>query len=198
MGMKIYLVRHGQTDWNRQRWIQGQQDVDINEQGILQAEKLAETLREVPLEIAFCSPLLRTRHTAEILLKYHDIPLKYDGRLKEIYLGKWEGKPYVEVMAEETNPVCQYFRHPENYRPQEDMESLEQLYQRGEEFVSEALFPLEHRYETVLVVAHGGLIRAILTPLMGYSVRDYWKLPLDNCATMILECRESKLTILEK
>ena len=79
MGMKIYLVRHGQTDWNRQRRIQGQQDVDVNEQGILQAEKLAETLKEVPLEIAFCSPLLRTRHTAEILLKYHDIPLKYDG-----------------------------------------------------------------------------------------------------------------------
>lgn len=55
--MKIYLVRHGQTDWNYQKKIQGQQDVDINEQGIRQAEKLAEILKNVPFEYAVCSPL---------------------------------------------------------------------------------------------------------------------------------------------
>lgn len=69
--MKIYLVRHGQTDWNYQKKIQGQQDVDINEQGIRQAEKLAEILKNVPFEYAVCSPLTRAHHTAEILLKYH-------------------------------------------------------------------------------------------------------------------------------
>ena len=53
--MKIYLVRHGQTDWNYQKKIQGQQDVDINEQGIRQAEKLAEILKNVPFEYAVCS-----------------------------------------------------------------------------------------------------------------------------------------------
>lgn len=51
--MKIYLVRHGQTDWNYQKKIQGQQDVDINEQGIRQAEKLAEILKNVPLNMQF-------------------------------------------------------------------------------------------------------------------------------------------------
>ena len=76
--MKIYLVRHGQTDWNYQKKIQGQQDVDINEQGIRQAEKLAEILKNVPFEYAVCSPLTRAHHTAEILLKYHSVPLSYD------------------------------------------------------------------------------------------------------------------------
>lgn len=51
--MKIYLVRHGQTDWNYQKKIQGQQDVDINEQGIRQAEKLAEILKMSPLNMQF-------------------------------------------------------------------------------------------------------------------------------------------------
>ena len=193
--MKIYLVRHGQTDWNYQKRIQGQQDVDINEQGIRQAEDLAETLKRVPFEYAICSPLLRTRHTAEILLKYHSVPLKYDERLKEIYLGKWEGKTHKEVETEETNPVYQYFHHPENYHPEGDMESLEELYQRGESFVREVLFPLEDRYETILIVAHGGLIRTILNPLMGYSVRDFWKLPLDNCSAEILKCKDRKLSL---
>lgn len=101
--MKIYLVRHGQTDWNYQKKIQGQQDVDINEQGIRQAEKLAEILKNVPFEYAVCSPLTRAHHTAEILLKYHSVPLSYDERLKEIYLGKWEGKTHKEVMTQEKN-----------------------------------------------------------------------------------------------
>lgn len=196
--MRIYLVRHGQTDWNYQKKIQGQQDVDINEQGIRQAENLAETLKKVPFEYAVCSPLLRARHTTEILLKYHPISLEYDERLKEINLGKWEGKTHREVMTEEMNPVYQYFHHPEKYHPDEDMESLEELYQRGESFVRGVLFPLEDHYETILVVAHGGLIRTILNPLMGYSVYDFWKLPLDNCATEILECKDRKLSILEK
>ena len=103
--MKIYLVRHGQTDWNYQKKIQGQQDVDINEQGIRQAEKLAEILKNVPFEYAVCSPLTRAHHTAEILLKYHSVPLSYDERLKEIYLGEWEGKTHKEVMTQEKNPV---------------------------------------------------------------------------------------------
>ena len=116
--MKIYLVRHGQTDWNYQKKIQGQQDVDINEQGIRQAEKLAEILKNVPFEYAVCSPLTRAHHTAEILLKYHSVPLSYDERLKEIYLGKWEGKTHKEVMTQEKNPVWQYFHCPENYHPE--------------------------------------------------------------------------------
>ena len=63
--MKIYLVRHGQTDWNYQKKIQGQQDVDINEQGIRQAEKLAEILKNVPFEYAVCSPLMRGRVSSD-------------------------------------------------------------------------------------------------------------------------------------
>ena len=138
--MKIYLVRHGQTDWNYQKKIQGQQDVDINEQGIRQAEKLAEILKNVPFEYAVCSPLTRAHHTAEILLKYHSVPLSYDERLKEIYLGKWEGKTHKEVMTQEKN----------------------------------------------------------LNPIVGYSVHDFWKLPLENCSTEILECKDRQLTLSKK
>ena len=96
------------------------------------------------------------------------------------------------------NPVWQYFHCPENYHPDGDMESLEKLYRRGEAFVREVLFPLEDHYETILVVAHGGLIRTILNPIVGYSVHDFWKLPLENCSTEILECKDRQLTLSKK
>ena len=119
-------------------------------------------MKNVPFEYAVCSPLTRAHHTAEILLKYHSVPLSYDERLKEIYLGEWEGKTHKEVMTQEKNPVWQYFHCPENYHP------------------------------------HGGLIRTILNPIVGYSVHDFWKLPLENCSTEILECKDRQLTLSKK
>lgn len=65
--MKIYLVRHGETDWNQAGRLQGQTDIDLDAQGFAQAAEAAERLKEVPFEIAFCSPLIRARHTARPL-----------------------------------------------------------------------------------------------------------------------------------
>ena len=65
--MKIYLVRHGETDWNQAGLLQGQTDIALNAQGLEQAHEAAERLKEVPFEIAFCSPLIRAKRTAEII-----------------------------------------------------------------------------------------------------------------------------------
>ena len=65
--MKIYLVRHGETDWNQAGLLQGQTDIALNAQGLEQAHDAAERLKKVPFEIAFCSPLIRAKRTAEII-----------------------------------------------------------------------------------------------------------------------------------
>ncbi len=67
--MNIYLARHGETDWNRATKLQRQVDIDINENGVAQAEKAASRLEQVPFERVFCSPLIRARHTAGIECK---------------------------------------------------------------------------------------------------------------------------------
>ena len=66
--MKIYLVRHGETDWNQAGLLQGQTDIALNAQGLEQAREAAERLKEVPFEIAFCSPLIRAKRTAETII----------------------------------------------------------------------------------------------------------------------------------
>ena len=77
--MKIYLVRHGETDWNQAGRLQGQTDIDLDAQGFAQAAEAAERLKEVPFEIAFCSPLIRARHTAETIVGERKIRRKTPG-----------------------------------------------------------------------------------------------------------------------
>ena len=191
--MKIYLVRHGETDWNQAGLLQGQTDIDLNAQGFAQAEEAAERLREVPFEIAFCSPLIRARHTAETIVGDRKIPLTTDERLRELNFGPWEGVDIRTIKDENSQP----FTNPGSYIPPEGAESFAQLYARSGEFVEQVLLPLEGTYETVLVVAHGGVNRSILNPVLQIPVSDFWRVHMGNCATAVLECREGKLTVLE-
>ena len=191
--MKIYLVRHGETDWNQAGLLQGQTDIDLNAQGFAQAEEAAERLREVPFEIAFCSPLIRARHTAETIVGDRKIPLTTDERLRELNFGPWEGVDIRTIKEENSQP----FTNPGSYIPPEGAESFAQLYARSGEFVEQVLLPLEGTYETVLVVAHGGVNRSILNPVLQIPVSDFWRVHMGNCATAVLECREGKLTVLE-
>ena len=188
--MNIYLVRHGETDWNRATKLQGQVDIDINENGIAQAQK-------IPFERAFCSPLVRARHTAEILIGKRDIQLSVDEHLKEINFGKWEGVRYRETMEDSNSPIYNFFKHPGDYAPGEDAESFEELYARTGEFVREVLLPLESKYETLLVVAHGALNRSILNPIAGVPVNDFWHFHMGNCATAVIECKDGNLKLFD-
>lgn len=191
--MKIYLVRHGETDWNQAGKIQGQTDIDLNEQGFAQAEEAAERLKEVPFEIAFCSPLIRAVHTAETIIGNRRIPLITDERLKEINFGPCEGVDIRTI----TKGTGEPFSDPGSYIAPEGAESFAQLYARSGEFVKQVLLPLEGKYETILVVAHGGVNRSILNPVMNIPVENFWHVHMGNCATAVLECRDGELTLLE-
>lgn len=190
--MKIYLVRHGETDWNQAGRLQGQTDIDLDAQGFAQAAEAAERLKEVPFEIAFCSPLIRARHTAETIVGERKITLTTDERLRE--LNSDHGKGPMSVNREGANSP---FTDPGSYLPPEGAESFAQLYARSGEFVKQVLLPLEGTYETVLVVAHGALNRSILNAVLDIPVSDFWHFHMGNCATAILECREGKLSLLE-
>ena len=89
--MLIYLMRHGETDWNKERRLQGQSDIPLNEYGIELAAKTAEAMAEIPFDMAFCSPLERAEKTARIILGERNTPLYTDSLLMEINFGSKEG-----------------------------------------------------------------------------------------------------------
>ncbi len=191
--MKIYLVRHGETDWNQAGQLQGQTDIALNAQGLEQAREAAERLKEVPFEIAFCSPLIRAKRTAETIIGDRKITLTTDERLRELNFGPWEGVDIRTIKDANSQP----FTNPGSYIPPEGAESFAQLYKRSSEFVNQVLLPLEGSYETVLVVAHGGVNRSILNPVLNIPVDDFWRMHMGNCATAILECKDGQLSMLE-
>lgn len=96
--MKFVLVRHCETDWNREWRLQGHSDVGLNEKGWLDAEELSKKLREFKLAGIVSSDLRRSRETSLVLAHYLDIGIKLDARLRECSFGSLEGKKREEVM----------------------------------------------------------------------------------------------------
>ena len=104
--MKLYIIRHGETAWNRIRRLQGHQGPDLNEQGVKLSEITSDALKDVPFDICFSSPVIRTMHTARIILRDRDVPIVEDPRLIEIGFGIWEGKSVTKENREV--PVPQF------------------------------------------------------------------------------------------
>ena len=89
--MELYIVRHGQTVWNVENKVQGRTDIPLNEEGIRQAEKLAEVLKDTPLDLVITSPLSRAWVTGKTVADSHGIPCLTDDRLIEMCFGEFEG-----------------------------------------------------------------------------------------------------------
>lgn len=196
--MKIYLFRHGETAWNKERRLQGQSDVPLNDYGRELALETADALKEISFDKAFCSPLRRAAETAQIILGERKVPLVRDDRLKEIHFGQYEGHAFDEMKKDERHPLYNFLRRPECYIPPEGAESLAETRQRARSFLQERIVPLEGICENVLIVAHGAFNRSMLSVVADIPLKDFWKTSLPNCAASILSLEKGRLTVLEE
>lgn len=146
--MRVLIIRHGQTDWNKQKILQGTKDIPLNAMGLEQAESARESLINEKIDVCYCSPLIRTRQTAEIVLRGRDdIPVIYDERIVERRFGIAEGRSTSEIDFAATWIPGQ----PPMY---EGMETFEMLLGRITDFFDDIY--TKHKNDTVLVVTHGG------------------------------------------
>lgn len=188
--MKIYLVRHGQTEWNKRGKLQGQVNIALAPEGVWQAEKTAEGMKDIPFDIIFSSPLKRAYSTAEIIRAGREIPIIRDDRLKEMSFGIMEGRKFAKIKNSTTmTRAKRLFSDPAHYRAPKYGESFYDLIKRTDEFFKEQILPLEGEKETVLITAHGAVIRSVLVNLNHWPVGDFWKTPFGkNCSTALFEC----------
>ena len=152
---RIVLARHGETEWNRVgRW-QGHADPPLNETGRRQAAELAEQLREDSIVAVYSSDLRRASETARLVAKQLDLPVVEDAALREIDVGSWSGLTRAEVAAQFPDGFARWQAGEIGH----DGETREQLTER----VVAAVERIAHAHEgkTVLVVTHGGAIRAL-------------------------------------
>lgn len=198
--MKIYVLRHGETDWNRQRLLQGRSNIRLNENGRKLAKETAEGMKDIPFDIVFTSPLDRAKETAEIVLNGRDIPVIEDERIMEISFGVYEGKPWrkTEDFEGDAN-IYNFFNHPGQYRTVEGGESLEELAERTAEFMKDICNRPELQDKTVLVSTHGAATRGILNSLRKWEMEDFWGGRVaPNCGVAIIESENGHPVLLEQ
>ena len=181
----LYIIRHGRTDWNDLRMLQGKTDIPLNEDGRRMAAEAAKEYAEIPFDICFCSPLVRAKETAEILLRGRDVPVEYDDRLMEMSFGVYEG---VKCSFDIPDcPVNQFFFHPESYDdPVEGGESTQDLMERTGSFLREKVYPRLERGEDVLIVGHGAMNSSIICNALELSLTEFWSKGIENCKLMKL------------
>ena len=196
--MKIYLVRHGETSWNKEKRVQGSADIPLNENGILLAEITSEEMKDIPVEMIYTSPLIRARKTAEIMRRNRDIPVRIDDRLQEMGFGKYEGTFIKEASEQEGNVLHNFVKHPEKYEAR-DGENFSQVIARARSFIDEVLVPIEKMYSNIMIASHGASIRCFLRCVENRPLSEFWGgIYQNNCAVTILELKAGKLKILEE
>lgn len=162
--MKIYLIRHGQTDWNIAGMIQGSHDIPLNETGRIQAWKLAEAMDERPITKIFSSPLIRAAETAQMIAKRQKVELCSIKPLVEVEFGKWEGLTWAEIENQFPEELKRWTMNPQEVSPPGG-ETLTSIRNRCVE-AWKTIREITGGNEDVAIVSHGATLGHFYSFLM--------------------------------
>ena len=177
----FYIVRHGETDWNTKKLIQGHTDIELNENGIEQAKKTAEKLKKIEFDEAFSSDLSRAKRTAEIIALEKKIAVKTTELLREKTFGKHEGKNYKMFDKELEEHLASFEALTDEGRWKyryEDVESDEQVASRFITFIRE--IAVAYSDKTVLIATHAGVISLFLVHLGLWKYTERFTKKIEN------------------
>lgn len=197
----FYLVRHGETDWNVKKIIQGHSDNPLNEMGERQAKELVKKFKNIHFDAVFSSDLLRAKKTAEIIAQEKQLAVKTTRFLRERAFGKFEGKPAlwliawrkaikkgIELLTEEEKKVL--------IKEDPQIESDESMMNRFLTFIRE--IAIAYVGKKVLLVSHGGLMRVFLIKVGFFKdEEESYQYYIKNTAYVIFQSDGSELLIKE-
>ena len=185
--MKFYIIRHGQTNWNKEGRIQGKTDIELNEEGIKQAEEAKRILKDYPIDMIVSSTLKRARKTAEIINEAKNVPIIFKEELEERGFGEFEGKTQQEFQDEIWNSeILANYSLNKEYKGVETIRSLcDRVWGLIEELKK------EYVDKNILLVTHGGVTRAINGYFNGANENGILEdLNLHNCEIRTFEIKE--------
>ncbi|MBN2299809.1 MAG: alpha-ribazole phosphatase [Acholeplasmataceae bacterium] len=193
--MKIYLVRHGQTDWNFNHRFQGWADIELDTVGMIQAKMLTNYFKDVEIDHMYTSDLSRSLKTAQYIQKSLLCPLTLSHDLREMNVGNWEGLTWEEIQEAYQDDLIQY----ENQLFGVPISGGESLVEFQNRVVSLFMKLIEKEYQNLCIVTHGGVIRVLLCYLLGYDLSQRDLIKIDNASISILEVGpENRINILEQ
>ena len=198
---KVYLIRHGKTQWNLEARYQGANgDSPLLKDSYREIELLASSLQRIPFEHAYASPLKRARITAQALLNHlnPEIPLTIDSRLKEFNLGKMEGMHFEDVAAKWPEVLKNFRHHPDKYDESlVEGESFLEVIARFRAAIEE--YCRQYPNGNILVISHGAALNAAINALIGTPLAHLKdRGGLSNTSTTVLTTNDGRHFELEK
>ncbi len=188
--MKIYVTRHGQTDYNKKRMMQGLSDIPLNEVGIAQARERRKSLGDIKFDAVYSSPLIRAVKTAQIIGNVREEDIIKDERIIEANFGRYELKNYygtgIRMMA--------YWSLPEIFPAPYTVETISEMRKRTASFLEDLK---KKDYENVLVACHGGIIRPIRGYLENKKSGIIWRPRPKNCEVFVYEWDGQKSRLIQ-
>jgi len=171
--MRLFLLRHGRTQWNKEGIFRGRADIPLDEIGKKEAELLGKRLKDVPIKAIFSSPLKRAQETASIIASFTKSPVFVREELIDISFGSWEGLSVEEVK----------FRFPDLYEkwlnaPHElsfpQGESLKVVEERAFSLIED--LKSNHQKDTIALVTHRVVLKVLISKLLGLHLKDFWRI----------------------
>lgn len=184
---RLWLVRHGATEWNQQKRFFGHGDIGLSAVGVAQAEWVARRLQREDIACVYSSDLPRAQQTAEIIVRQRLQPLtvRYSADWREISFGDWEGLVY-EQIAEKYPQDLEFFNDPLHYSPTNG-ETFADLLQRVQSAFVELTRTVSTETGDLLLISHGGVLRALLCYLLRIPYEQQWRLKIAHGSISALD-----------
>lgn len=192
--MAIYLVRHGETDWNSSRRLQGLSDVGLNALGVMQAVKLARQFRGLRISAIITSPLSRARVTAMRIRGLQQVPLIAENDLREIDHGHWTGMTPQEIAQTCSEERVPWMYEPDSFRPRSG-ERLRSVYRRAGRVLARVL-GMDFR-DDVVIVSHGVVNAVLLCAALAKPLAKICEIPQPNASAYVLRTNRHRIVEVE-
>ncbi|MBQ8527987.1 MAG: histidine phosphatase family protein [Lachnospiraceae bacterium] len=196
--MILYVIRHGETEWNKVKRLQGQTDIPLAEEGIRLARETGEGMKHLPMDLVISSPLTRAVQTAQLLTEGRDIPILTDERIIEISFGDWEGECILdsEVLPQDFRKL--FYEDPLRCMCPPGGETFDQVRKRTGVFYQSLLENPSYKDKHILISTHGAASRCLLTHFFE-DKDDIWRGGVPkNCAVTIVEVVDGVGRVVEK
>jgi len=185
----IYLVRHGQTAWNREEIFRGRTDVPLDETGLRQAELTADYFRDMEITAVYSSPLARAWQTAEKIAVLHSLEVQPLEGIIDMSFGNWEGHAHLEIKKNDSERYRLWREEPHRVRLPGG-ESLEEVRVRAINAVEEVI--QKHLGKILVLVSHRVINKILICCILGIDNSHFWQIGQDTTAINLIQYKNGK------
>ncbi|HEY3590875.1 MAG TPA: adenosylcobalamin/alpha-ribazole phosphatase [Buttiauxella sp.] len=190
--MKLWLVRHGETQANVDGLYSGISETSLTEKGIAQAEAVSIMLNNIAFDKVLCSELSRAQHTTQLILQQRNTHVVTEPRLNEMNFGDWEMRHHRDLQRQDAENYAAWCNDWQNVVPKNG-EGFQLFYQRVSEFA--ASLPLLPKQENVLIVSHQGVLSLLIATLLNMPPTSLWHFVIEQGAWSSIEIQDGFTTL---